>query len=121
MGQVVGAPGFEPGPPAPKAGGSLKTTLPFSALLLRNDNLAEVVACGWLCTTVPICLQSGHKSWHTRDGALAPDPHTGTSLLFSTCPPLNVVVFDPHRPYQISFGFNEIKISGGNKGALSHL
>jgi len=29
--------------------------------------------------------------------------------------------FDPHRPYQNFLFFNEIKILGGNKGALSHV
>src|SRR5882762_3512819 len=53
-------------PPAPKAGGPLKTTLPFSALLLKTNNLAESVACRWLCPAVPICLQGGHKSRHIR-------------------------------------------------------
>src|SRR5215471_3998526 len=28
-------------------------------------------------------------------------------------------IFDPHRPYQIAFEFKEIRILGGNKGALS--
>src|SRR5260370_15209466 len=54
------------GPPAPKAGGPPKTTLPFSALLLKTNNLAESVACRWLCPAVPICLQGGHKSRHIR-------------------------------------------------------
>jgi hypothetical protein len=49
------------GPPAPKAGAPVKTTLLFSALLLKNNNLADVGACGWLCATVPICLQVGTK------------------------------------------------------------
>jgi hypothetical protein len=56
--------------PAPKAGGPLIATLSFSALLLRNNDLAEVVACGWLCATVPICLMGGHKSWHIRGQTL---------------------------------------------------
>src|SRR5258705_8597411 len=54
------------GPPAPKASGLLKTTLLFSALLLEQNNLAVVVACGWLCANVPKCLKGGHKNWHTR-------------------------------------------------------
>jgi hypothetical protein len=44
------------GPPAPKAGGPSKTNPPFSALLLKNNNLVETVGCGWLCTTVRVCL-----------------------------------------------------------------
>ncbi len=51
-----GRPDLNRGPPAPKAGGPLKTTLPFSALLLKNNNLVETVACAWLCVGVPICL-----------------------------------------------------------------
>ena len=66
------------GPPAPKAGGLLETTLLFSALLLKQNNLVVIVACGWLCLNVPICLTGGQKSWHTRDAALAPDSHTRT-------------------------------------------
>jgi hypothetical protein len=56
-------------PPAPKAGGLPKTTLLFSTLLLKQNNLVVIVACGWLCANVPICLLGGHKSWHNRDGA----------------------------------------------------
>ena len=44
------------GPPAPKAGGLSKTTVLFSTFLLKQSNLAMMVACGWLCANVPICL-----------------------------------------------------------------
>jgi hypothetical protein len=57
------------GPPAPKAGGPPNTTLLFSTLLLKQNNLAVIVACGWLCANMPICLLRGHKSWHISDGA----------------------------------------------------
>src|SRR5260370_34639912 len=53
------------GPPAPKAGGLPKTTVLFSTFLLKQNNLAVMVACGWLCTNVPICLLGGHKNWHS--------------------------------------------------------
>ena len=65
-------------PPAPKAGALTKTTVLFSTLLLKQSNLAVMIACGWLCANVPICLLGGHKSWHNRDAALAPDSHTGS-------------------------------------------
>ncbi len=57
------------GPPAPKAGGLLKTTHLFSVLLLKQNNLVAMAACVWLCANVPKCLQGGHKSWHIRGGA----------------------------------------------------
>jgi hypothetical protein len=44
------------GPPAPKAGIPLKTTLLFSMLPLKQNNLVVIAACGWLCANVPKCL-----------------------------------------------------------------
>jgi hypothetical protein len=52
------------GPPAPKAGGLLKLTLLLSTLVLKQNNLVVIQACGWLCATVLLCLLGGHKSWH---------------------------------------------------------
>jgi hypothetical protein len=52
--------------PAPKAGGLSKTNAPFSVLLLKTNNLAESLACVWLCATVRICLKGGHKNRHRR-------------------------------------------------------
>src|SRR5271156_3054486 len=57
--------------PVPKAGGLAKTTLLFSTLLLKQNNLVVIPACGWLCANVPICLFGGHKSWHSSDIVLA--------------------------------------------------
>jgi hypothetical protein len=66
-----GRPDLNRGPPAPKAGGLPKITVLFSTLLLKQNNLVVILACGWLCAYVPICLLGGHKSWHNRDGAPA--------------------------------------------------
>jgi len=57
----------------------VKTTLLFSTLPLNQNNLVVILACGWLCAPVPICLLGGHKSWHNRMGALAQDSYTGSS------------------------------------------
>jgi hypothetical protein len=43
-------------PPAPKAGGLLKATVLLSTFLLKQNNLIMIVACGWLCANVAICL-----------------------------------------------------------------
>ena len=64
-----GRPDLNRRPPAPKAGGLPKATVLFSTFLLKQNHLAVIVACGWLCANVPICLLGGHKSWHNRDGA----------------------------------------------------
>src|SRR6266478_8377640 len=77
-GKVVGRPDLNRRPPAPKAGGIVKTTLLFSTLPLKQNNLVVILACGWLCAPVPICLLGGHKSWHNRDVALTLVCHTGT-------------------------------------------
>jgi hypothetical protein len=58
------------GPPAPKAGGPLITSVLFSVSPLKQNNLAMIVACGWPCADVPICLLGGHKSRHNRDRTL---------------------------------------------------
>jgi hypothetical protein len=58
------------GPPAPKAGGLLKTTVLFSTSLLKQNNLVVIVAYGWPCAAMPICLLGGHKSRHNRDRTL---------------------------------------------------
>jgi hypothetical protein len=63
-------------PPAPKAGGLSETTILFSTFLLKQNNLVVILACGWLCANVPICLLGGHKSWHNWDGARSPAAHT---------------------------------------------
>src|SRR5260370_30467849 len=75
------------GPPAPKAGALPETTFLFSTLLLKQNNLTVIVACGWLCANVPVCPLGGHKSWHNRDGAPAreglprpPNPMKNLSL-----------------------------------------
>jgi hypothetical protein len=68
-----GRPDLNRGPPAPKAGGIVKTTLLFSTLPLKQNDLVVVVGCGWLCASVSKCLFGGHKSWHTRNGMLAHD------------------------------------------------
>ena len=75
--QWSGRPDLNRGPPAPKAGIPLKTTLLFSMLPLKQNNLVVIFACGWLCAPVPICLLGGHKSWHTRNGTLTQDSYTG--------------------------------------------
>ena len=74
-----------------KAGALLKTTLLFSTLLMKQNNLVVIIACGWRCATVPICLEGGHKSWHNRDGAMAPDSHTGSY-------DIRILVRDVFRP-----------------------
>jgi|SRR5271170_5209159 len=65
--------------PAPKAGGLRKTTLLSSTFPLKQKDLVKIIACGWLCANVPICLLGGHKSWHNLDGARSPASHTGTN------------------------------------------
>jgi hypothetical protein len=56
MKSLVGAPGFEPGASCAQAGIPLKTTLLFSMLPLKQNNLIVIFACGWLCASVPKCL-----------------------------------------------------------------
>jgi hypothetical protein len=51
-----GRPDLNRGPPAPKAGIPLKTTLLFSMLPLKQNNLVVIFACGWLCASVSKCL-----------------------------------------------------------------
>jgi len=61
---------LKPRPPAPKAGGLLKTILLFPVFPLKQNNLVVIVPCGWPCADVPICLLGGHKSRHKRDRTL---------------------------------------------------
>src|SRR6266478_2295179 len=58
---------LEEEPPAPKAGGLLKTSLLFPVSPLKQNNLVVIAPCGWPCADVPICLLGGHKSRHNRD------------------------------------------------------
>jgi hypothetical protein len=51
-----GRPDLNRRPPAPKAGIPLKTTLLFSMLPLKQNNLVVIAACGWLRANVPKCL-----------------------------------------------------------------
>jgi hypothetical protein len=67
---------------APKEGALPKTTVLFSMSLLKQNNLDVIVACGWLCANVPICLLGGHKSWHNRAASVLGNKPFLAHLLF---------------------------------------